>query len=116
VIEGEVIAPRHSTVTPSADDLISPRQPDDRAGNAAAPDLASAPPEPGAADETESERLARLDALLDDAAQKGTKALETAWVDDLTKADRIALKVALDRRHRATAAAADKAAAERTDA
>lgn len=64
---------------------------------------------PAAADEeTESERLARLDRFLDWAAKKGTIALERAWLDPaLTKEDRMALKTALERRHKPTAAAAD---------
>jgi len=85
-----------------------PRQPGDRAVDTAAPAMAPAPQDAGVADETESERLARLDTLLDVAAKRGTKALESAWFDDLTKDDRKALAAALSRRHKPTAAAADQ--------
>lgn len=88
---------------------VSP--PSSPAGNAAGPSTPPGPDGGPAAQEDESERLARLDKLLDEAAKKGTKALENAWLDDLTKDDRTALKVALDRRHKDTAAKADKAKA-----
>jgi phage recombination protein Bet len=86
----------------------SPRQPDDRAVDTAAPAMAPAPQDAGVADESESERLARLDALLEEKAKLGSKALESAWLDDLTKDDRKALAAALSRRHKPTAAAADQ--------
>jgi hypothetical protein len=70
----------------------------------------------GAADdddtETDSERLSRLDKLLDDAAKLGTAALQAQWATIKTE-DKTALKVALDRRHKPTAATADAALAEK---
>jgi hypothetical protein len=72
----------------------------------------------GAADddaETDSERLSRLDKLLDDAAKRGTAALQAQWVA-LTTEDKTALKVALDRRHKVVAATADAALAEKDNA
>jgi hypothetical protein len=85
-----------------------------------APRRSAAPPHPpapgGAADdddtETDSERLSRLDKLLDDAAKLGTAALQAQWATIKTE-DKTALKVALDRRHKPTAATADAALAEK---
>lgn len=57
----------------------------------------------------ESERLHGLDKTLDAAAKKGTAALQEAW-KQIAPADQHSLKAALDRRHKPTAAQADKAA------
>lgn len=57
----------------------------------------------------ESERLQSLDGILDSAAKIGTAALQEAW-KQLTPTDQQSLKAALDRRHKPTAAQADKAA------
>jgi len=61
--------------------------------------------------ETDSERLARLDGELAAAAKLGTVALKGAW-GLIPHADRKALEVAKDRRHKITAIEADKAKAE----
>jgi hypothetical protein len=82
------------------------------AGGSAAP---LPPALSGAADddtETDSERLSRLDKLLDDAAKLGTAPLQAQWATIKTE-DKTALKVALDRRHKPTAANADAALAEK---
>lgn len=72
------------------------------AGGSAAPTTSPG----GAADEPDSEELARLDGLLAEAAKKGTPALEAQWLV-LKSREKTALKAALDRRHKATAAEAD---------
>jgi recombination protein RecT len=89
VIEGEV-STRHNAVTPTAEALIGQASPPQQDGG-----------------ETESERIARHDAMLGEAAAKGTAALQQAW-KAVPPADRPALKAALDRRHKATAAQADE--------
>lgn len=61
------------------------------------------------AEETEAERLARFDGELESAAKNGTVALKGAW-GMIPPNDRAALKAALDRRHKPSAAAADKEA------
>ncbi len=58
--------------------------------------------------ETDSERIAREDSELADAAKGGLSALEAAW-DTLSKEDKKVLKVALDRRHKPAAMQADEA-------
>lgn len=58
--------------------------------------------------ESDSERLLRLDAVLDEAAKGGSGSLKTAW-EALPRADKPLLKAALDRRHRAAAAEVDAA-------
>lgn len=63
------------------------------------------------ADETESERLARLDAELGNAANDGTVKLQEKW-RTLSRDDQASLKAALDRRHKVTAAEADASKAE----
>ena len=60
-------------------------------------------------DETDSERIARLDSALAFAAKAGMAALVAAW-GEIDKADKSILKVALDTRHKPTADAADSAA------
>ncbi len=69
------------------------------------------PRQDGAADdiETESEKLARLDGLLAEAASRGTQFLEAQW-HVLNSSEKAALKMALDRRHKPEAAKADKLA------
>ena len=57
--------------------------------------------------ETESERLARLDAELGEEAKKGTHHLQAYW-RTVSPADQRTLKAALDKRHKPTAAEADK--------
>jgi len=58
--------------------------------------------------ETESERLARLDSELGEEAKKGTHHLQAYW-RTVSPADQRTLKAALDKRHKPTAAEADKA-------
>jgi recombination protein RecT len=103
VIEGEVIAPRHSTITPSAEDLISPRQ-DKPAVDSAAPAMATASHDAGAADE---KTAAEWDMELAEAAKKGTAALAAKWVE-IPAEHKPTLVAAKDRRHKPTAAAADQ--------
>lgn len=83
--------------------------PGERAVDTAAPAL---PPSSlaGAAEVQEDaiERLARLDGELAEAAKKGKAVLQKAW-GAVPKDDKPALKSALDRRHKATAEAADAA-------
>jgi recombination protein RecT len=109
-IEGETLdGPRIIHDQRSAQDLISPQSAEKAADSGAS----SSPSHTESAannHETESERLARLDGQLDAAAKMGTAELEKVWLDDLTKDDRIALKAALQRRHKPTAAAADAGA------
>lgn len=75
---------------------------------------ASAPPSSGhesGGAEDQSDRIARLDANLAEAASiGGMRALATLWAD-IPSEDRAVLKVALDRRHKPAALAADKAGA-----
>ena len=59
-------------------------------------------------DETESERIARLDTELRDAALKGTTALQDAW-KKLSAADRKTLESAKDRIYKPAAAEVDRA-------
>jgi phage recombination protein Bet len=74
-----------------------------------APDDSSAPTgrEYGA-EETTTDRMERLDKQLSVAATKGTAALKDAW-DAIGADDRLILKAGLDKRHKRTAAEADKA-------
>ena len=58
--------------------------------------------------ETESDRLARLDAELGKEAKKGTRHLQAYW-KTVSPSDQKTLKAALDKRHKPTAAEADKA-------
>ena len=69
----------------------------------------AAKPAPQDDDETDSERIARLDSGLAVAAKAGMAALVAAW-GEIDKADKSILKVALDKRHKATAEAADASA------
>lgn len=110
VIDGEFTTlPARNTETPTVDDLIgqpSPRAPNvpSPAADAAPPDV---PPDPGGAVEgPDSQAVALWDANLGDAATKGTEELKKFWAT--VPADiKPTLKVALDRRHKATAAEAD---------
>lgn len=58
-------------------------------------------------EETESERIFRLDGILAEAAKRGMKGLEAAWRESVKNGDRAHLKAALDRRHKLVAAAKD---------
>jgi hypothetical protein len=89
----------------------SPR-PDKPAVDSAAPGPDPAQRVGAADDETESERLARLDGTLAEAATFGMESLQAAWAG-LKGDEKTALKVALDRRHKPTAATADAALAEK---
>lgn len=62
----------------------------------------------GAGEETESERLARLDKALGIAATKGTKALQAEW-KTLSHSDQVSLEVAKNTRYKITAKAVDAA-------
>jgi hypothetical protein len=70
-------------------------------------DVSGLPPLDKDRTETESEHLAQLDAMLADAAAKGTSALQDAW-KSIPPAVRPSLKAALDRRHKPTAVEADQ--------
>jgi hypothetical protein len=74
------------------------------------PDASAAPQgfDFGAAGETTTDRIARLDDALAIAAAKGSKALKDAWAE-VEAADKPLMKAALDRRHKPAAAEADKA-------
>ena len=76
------------------------------------PDASAAPEgfDFGAAGETISEHVRRIDDALAIAAAKGSKALKEAW-GFVEKSDQPLMKASLDRRHKPAAAAADKAAA-----
>ena len=76
------------------------------------PDASAAPEgfDFGAAGETISEHVRRIDDALAIAAAKGSKALKEAW-GLVEKSDQPLMKASLDRRHKPAAAAADKAAA-----
>jgi recombination protein RecT len=80
VIEGEIIAPRHSAHTPTAQDLIEPIG--------------------------EAITAAEWDLRLGDSAKEGTISLQALWVT-IPAEHKPTLKAALDRRHKATAAEAD---------
>jgi recombination protein RecT len=110
IVDGEFTTlPHRDTQTPTAADLIGqpsphvPPHPSD-AADAAPPDE---PPAPGGAVEgPDSQAIALWDANLGDAAAKGTDELKKFWAT--VPADiKPLLKVALDRRHKATAAEAD---------
>ena len=81
-----------------------------------APDASAAPDgfDFGAAEdhpeETTTERIARLDGVLAIAATKGSTALKEAWAM-VNADDKRLMKASLDRRHKRTAAEADKAEA-----
>lgn len=92
VIDGEAqeLSTYEPTSTPSALDLI---------GNA--------PREAATLEETDSERIARLDVELGEAAKSGTERLREAWAA-VHGDDKAVLKTALDRRHKRAAAEADK--------
>lgn len=116
IVEGEILPPRHSTDTPTADALIGANPPATAAAESrqareepTPSQVSTVPPEPasGAGDEVdESERLAELDGLLANAAQSGLKELEAMWKTIPADAKPM-LKAALDRRHKPTAAEAD---------
>ena len=77
-----------------------------------APDASAAPEgfDFGAAGETTTDRIKRIDDALAIAASKGKAALKEAW-GEVTVDDQRLMKAALDRRHKPAAVAADKAAA-----
>jgi hypothetical protein len=77
------------------------------AAGGAAPDAPNTSPAASGAEESESERLARLDKLLDEAAGRGIKSLEAQWAV-LKSHEKAALKVALDRRHKPRAEEIDQ--------
>jgi hypothetical protein len=74
------------------------------------PDASAAPEgfDFGAAEETTTERIKQLDDALAIAAAKGTAALKEAW-DEIERDDKLLMRAALQRRHKKTAAEADKA-------
>lgn len=86
----------------------SPGRPQAPAVDQAAPAQQDTPAGAAEVQETESERLQRLDKALGVAAVGGTDMLKAVW-DGLSSDDRAVLKPALDRRHKVTAAAVDKA-------
>lgn len=107
VVDGEFTAlPHTNTETPTADQLTAPsRTQESRTASSAAP-----PPHKGdyegAAEETESERIARLDRELGTEALTGTKSLLAKW-KTIPPRDQATLKVALDTRHKPTALGVD---------
>jgi recombination protein RecT len=110
IVEGEFT---EAAPTPTFEHLTSsPSNQEMRAASSAA--SSSVPPHKlgagaGAAEETQSERLARLDGLLAQEAAKGWKALKALWDSDLiTDEDADAgLREALNRRHKPTALGVD---------
>lgn len=107
-----VMLPAHDGETGEIIDDSSPRPRQGENSVAASVLPGGAPLETDAGEtavETDSERLARLDKLLADAAAKGTTALTEAWESDaIGDADAEMLRAALQKRHKATARAADK--------
>jgi hypothetical protein len=104
VIDGEAM-PHHDSHTPDVNDLI-PRSPSpSRSDPAAAPQQLDG----AACANEESATLAMLDNALAEAAKRGAVALQEAWTS-VPKVNRSVLKVALDRRHKPAAAAADEEA------
>ena len=104
VVEGEIVEPNE---TPTAAQLIgstsSPRN-----EPSAADQPAPVHPTPAGAGEVSSDDVASWDKVLADAAEHGTKALQSDW--SLIPADvKPALKAALDRRHKPRAHEVDMA-------
>lgn len=97
---------RGETASPSTQEMRA-------ASSAASP---SVPPQAGrpgddAAEETDSDRIARLDRLLAAEALKGWKALKAMWESDMiTDADADVLRAALNTRHKPTALGVDNGA------
>jgi hypothetical protein len=95
IIEGEVDTDhdtkRHHSETPTAETLIGDRE-EKR--------------ESGEREESEADPLMVWDAALGDAATRGMKALQDCW-SSVPPAHKPALKAALDRRHKVTAAKVD---------
>jgi recombinational DNA repair protein RecT len=90
IIEGEVVDKHHHSETPTAETLIG----GDRDG------------EDRREDESEADPLMVWDAALGDAATRGMNALQECW-SKVPRAHQTALKAALDRRHKETAAKVD---------
>ena len=108
VIEGEVIAPREPSPTPSFEELTAPRH-----GDAAAPAPAQARQPPAGAGDLPSEptcdEIMTYDRELEAAAKIGSAQLQSTW-KNVPRKIQPSLKSALDNRHKPAAAAADKAA------
>jgi recombination protein RecT len=112
VIEGEIMpADREPSPTPTLQDLTSPRSnPGDRAATEAAPAVPNTPAGAAEVHEDEIERLARVEAILTEAASLGMKHLEACW-KHTAPADQKVFKAALDRRFKPAAEEADRAGA-----
>jgi recombination protein RecT len=103
--------PRTNTETPTAEHLTSqPRTPpgDSRAAASQSEPSGGLPQADsgGPADQPDSERIARLDLELADAAMGGWKALTKKW-ESLSEADQDVLRAALNNRHKPTARGVD---------